>query len=197
MSEPIFDQLQAEFVEQSKFVRLQIGPPIGEGFERVEVIDEQFGTTGYVHKMVEVEEVPTPNPDFVESIVQSIKDAKSISHEMTDSVAGMALLERNLIKTLQTSAPLPRMYVVEGAPDLIDVRPKLIADLDDTTVFPAVQDDVSEPPSSVVDTRLTPRVEEAVKPNETDPHVFPVKSHHKAPKKTSATGSLSWFTRAA
>lgn len=170
MSEPIFDQLQAEFIEQSKFVRLQIGPLMGEGFEQIEVVDEHFGMIGHVNRMIEIEEVPTPNPGFVESIVYALAEAK-------------------LMK--------PRLYMVEGAPELVDIRPKLIADLDDTTVFPAVQDDVSEPLNVVADTGLTPHVEEAVRPNETDPHVFPVKSHHKAPKKTSATGSLSWFTRAA
>lgn len=173
MSEPIFDQLQAEFVEQSKFVRLQIGPPIGEGFEQIEVVDEHFGMVGHVNRMIEIEEVPTPNPDFVESIVYALAEAK-------------------LTK--------PRLYMVGGAPELVDIRPKLIAELDETMVIPVFEDDTEEPPNDGDDTLFISPVEEPEKPQESDPHVFPIKSQHKAyksHKKLSATSTFGWFVNRA
>lgn len=189
---PIFDQLQAEFLEQSKFARLSIGPLLEaeegpKAFERVEVINEHFGTTGYIHRLIQtVEETP-------------------------ETVDEIEVVEK----------PKPRLYVVDGAPKLIDLASVKDEDSTDEVAFASVPEETEmektisiprfehekpEPPSIASDeTQLIPVVpevnEEQVqtpeKPADDRNHVTPIRKpkaiRKTAHRKLSATGTLGWF----
>lgn len=186
---PIFDQLQAEFVAESKYIRLQIGPLIGQGFERVEVIDEHFGTTGYVNRLVEYG--PTIGEGF----------------EVVDGITKMIEVE-------DTSKP--QMYVVIGAPELINIdkmKEEVLrldnmaeeTDMEKTLYMPVVKSDMPKPPSLSMmnETRLIPKIDEkdatfkATTTAEEESHVFPIKRVKAVHKKIGATGTLSWFANRA
>lgn len=158
----IFDELQADFVEQGKYCKLLVGPPVDkEGFEQVEVVDEYFGTIGYVTRLIQVEEISTPSSNFVESIVNAIEDAKSVLHEMADSTKGMTLLERNLMKTLKATAPVSaKLYIVEGASDLVnldEIQNQEPIEMEQTISIPAIEEEITKPCSVVAqaDVELT------------------------------------------
>lgn len=107
MSTPIFEQLLAEFIEQSQYCRLRIGPLVGEGFEEVEVIDEYFGTTGSVTRIIEVEEST--------GMTEIETDKPGTKLYMTDGI---------------------KLYVVNNAPELVTIDPPAMSMLDDTQTLP-------------------------------------------------------------
>lgn len=205
---PIFDQLQAEFVEQSKYVRLCIGPLIGEGFERVEVVHPYFGTTGYVHRLIEVE-VSEPVEPMIEEVVDDATiDASSV-------------LEINLAKSREKAPSVetnpvqafPKLYIVEGAPELVnlaeakDEEPMVEeTEMEKTISIPKFEHEKPVPPSIASDeTQLIPVVpdvdEESAqtpeKPADDKDRVVPIRKpkaiHKTVHRKLSATGTLGWF----
>ena len=188
---PIFDQLQAEFVEQSKFIRLDIGPLIGAGFERVKVVDDHFGRVGYVHRLIQTVEETT--------------------EEAQEAVEDIEVVEK----------PKPRLYIVDGAPELIDLASVKDEDstaevefasvpeeteMEKTISIPRFEHEKAEPPSTASDeTQLIPVVPEISeepaqtpeKPADDRNHVTPIRKpkaiHKTAHRKLSATGTLGWF----
>ena len=200
---PIFDQLQAEFIEKNKQGGLLIGPPVGEGFKRVKVVDEYFKVVlGYRSEMIEVE-ISEPVAPMVEEMVGAVE-------EETFSVT-----EANPVQVF------PKLYVVKGAPELInltkvkdedstiEVDPTFVpeeTEMEKTISIPTFKHEEPKPPSIASDeTQLIPVVsgvdEESSqtpeKPADDKNHVVPIrkpKAVHKTPhRKLGATGTLSWF----
>lgn len=224
MSEPIFEQLRAEFMEQSKFVGLRIGPLVGEDFEQVEVTDEHFGTIGHITRMIPVE-IEEPELGFVESIVQDIEEAKPEFLPMTDSAKNVPQLELNLMKFHKAPEP-KKLYIVEGAPELVKLDEVHTeepsekvgdepTDMEKTLTFPVVKEELPKPPSVVAkadvdQTQILPVIptdDEVNEKNYTDTffdpklvepeekqHVTPIKRSKIHHKKNSATGLLPRIT---
>lgn len=222
---PIFDQLQAEFVAESQYCGLRIGPPAGEYFITADVIDDAFKTTGKVTRMVEVEE--PVKPVFLE-MTDSAKDAPMVL-EMNgpkfsdDTIDASSVLEINLAKVRENASVkansvqvFPKLYVVEGAPELVnlsevkDEDPTLVqeeTEMERTISIPKFEHEEAKPPSIALDeTQFIPAVKDdyeesapaSEKPADDKNHVVPIRKpkalHKTAHKKNSATGTLSWFT---
>jgi hypothetical protein len=188
---PIFDQLQAEFVEQSKYIRLQIGPLLGAGFYEFEVIDEHFGTIGRVHRLIE--HGPAVGEGF----------------EVVDGITKM--IEVEAASVLGVSKP--KLYIVEGVPEFVDLAKAIDhepTEMEQTIIIPKFESDTPKPPSMQMldDTQLIPSAKEDVsKKNYTNTffdaaliggeekqHVFPIKKvKARTHKKNGATGTLGWF----
>lgn len=191
---PIFDQLQAEFVKDSKYCDLLVGPPIGPGFEVVNSVKIGFEIVNGIHRLIEMGPIVGEGFEVVEGITRMIE------------------VEEEEVK--------PRLYIVEGAPELIrlDEVGDEETEMEQTIVIPVVESKIPEPPSltMLADTQVIPAV-----PPEDDPksksytdtffdetltvgddkqHVIPIKRSltNAAHKKIGAIRSLSeFFNRAA
>ena len=185
MSEPIFDELMAEFVKRSKYCRLRVGPPAGPGFEIVNGIKVGFEIVNGITRMIEMG--PLVGEGF----------------EVIDGITKLIVPE-------ETSKP--KLYIVEGAPELINLAdvPEE-SEMEKTILIPKFKSDVPEPPSMsmLANTQYIPivRDDEAYVPEAAErpvevladerDHVLPIKRVKAIHKKIGATGTLSWFTRAA
>lgn len=199
---PIFDQLQAEFIEKNKQGGLLIGPPVGEGFKRVKVVDEYFKVVlGYRSEMIEVE-ISEPVAPMIEETVDTVEETSSVT-------------EANPVQVF------PKLYVVKGAPELInlakvkdedstiEVDPAFVpeeTEMEKTISIPKFEHEEPQPPSIASDeTQLIPVVPDVdeepaqapEKPADDKDHVVPIRKpkavHKISHRKLGATGTLSWF----
>lgn len=171
-NEPIFDQLQAEFVEKSIYCGLRVGPPADENFKQIEVVDELFNSVDLMTKMIDIEE----------------------TIEVHES---------------------PRLYIVEGAPELVDITRVANVEpteMEQTITIPTFKSDQPKPPSlrMLDDTRILPIIKDdestknptffdvTPKQDEEKQRIFPIKRTINPHKKTGATRSFAgFFSRAA
>ena len=195
---PIFDQLQAEFTERSKYCRLLIGPPAGPEFVVVNGVKAGFEIVDRVTQLWEYG--PVAGEDF----------------EVVDGVTKLIGFEE---------APKPKLYIIEGAPELVrlDEPMEMIeeTDVEKTILIPVFKSDTPAPPSITLDESLKPplmvmledtqaipvisAINDESKDNTTistgdeKEYVIPVK--HVKPRthihKFGATGTLGWFTNRA
>jgi len=191
---PIFDALLAEFTERSKYCRLMVGPPVGQGFVADNGIKIGFEIVNGVTRIMEYGPVVGEGFEVVDGVTRMIEAEES---------------------------PKPKLYIVEGAPELIDLAKMAPAEeeseMEKTIVIPRFVSDMPEPPSTkpalmamLEDTQAIP----VIKDDQTDELTFtevfsdptlvdskgktfvtPIKRvKARTHKKNGATGTLSWFT---